>query len=86
MTKLESTWVGMRAPAAIEVFQCFFASGIVNSKPGPTQNPSVAMPGATATRDASGKTAEMRGPWLGENCLQRRDFSGFKFQWGRNVN
>ena len=68
-------------------FDVFFASGIVNSKPGPTQNPSVAMPGATATRDSSGgRTAEVRGPCLGENGLQRRDFSGFSFQWGRNLN
>jgi len=43
-----------------------FSASAVNSEQ--QQNPSVAMLGATATRDASGRTAEMRGPWWrGEN-------------------
>ena len=40
--------------------------------------------GATATRDAWGRTAEMRGPWAASAWWEpgfRRDFTGLNFQW-----
>lgn len=52
-----------------------FSASAVNSEQ--QQNPSVAMLGATATRDASGRTAEMRGRRGG--VVRTRVSKGF--QW-----